>query len=254
VAVIVAVVGAGRGRGKTTLVESLTRSFSENLRVWTVKHVSESFDVEEKDTWRHMEAGAEGTVAVSPERLVVLKPQAKPTPETAVGEVPRGVDLILIEGFREADYPKILVAPSIEEAEEQLGRIRGVFAVSGPIADEKAGQSVQGVPILSIEELSGRLNRMIIEDQVKRLPGIDCKKCGYPTCKALAAAILRGEANFMDCKTLLISDLSLEVDDAQVYLSEWPKSFVKGVILSMVGSLKGVDMGRVKRISIEVSV
>jgi molybdopterin-guanine dinucleotide biosynthesis protein B len=251
--VVVAVVGAGRGRGKTTLVESLTRRFSRNIRVWTVKHISKSFDIEEKDTWRHMESGAEGTIAVSPDRLAILRPQTL-TPEMAIGEVPKDVDLVLVEGFKEAGYPKILVTPSIEEAEEQLGKIRDIFAISGPIAEVKAGESVQGVPILSTEELSERLNRMIIEDHVKRLPGIDCRKCGYQSCKAFAAAILRGEAALKDCKTLQISDLSLEVDDAQVYLSEFPKNFVKNVILAMVGSLKGANVEKGKRITIEVTV
>jgi len=252
--VIVAVVGAGRGRGKTTLVEFLTWRFSKNLRVWTVKHVSESFDVEEKDTWRHMEAGAEGTIAVGPDGLVVLRHQAEATLETVIGEVPRDVDLVLVEGFREAANSKILVAPSVEEAEEQLGRIRGVFAVSGPVAETKAGGVVQGVPILSPEELSERLNRMILEDQIKRLPGIDCKKCGYPSCKALAAAILNGEAALRDCKTLQISDLTLMVDDVQVYLSEFPKNFVKNVVLAMTGSLKGVDVEKVRRITVNIQV
>ena len=252
--VIVAVVGAGRGRGKTTLVEFLTWRFSKNLRVWTVKHVSESFDVEEKDTWRHMEAGAEGIIAVGPDGLVVLRHQAEATLETVIGEVPMDVDLVLVEGFREAANSKILVAPSVEEAEEQLGRIRGVFAVSGPIAETNAGGVVQGVPILSPEELSERLNRMILEDQIKRLPGIDCKKCGYPSCKALAAAILNGEAALRDCKTLQISDLTLMVDDVQVYLSEFPKNFVKNVVLAMTSSLKGVDVGKARRITVNIQV
>jgi len=252
--VVIVVVGAGRGRGKTTLVEFLTRRFSKNLRVWTVKHVSKSFDTEEKDTWRHMEAGAEGTIAVGPKRIVVLRPQTQATLETAVGEVPRNVDLILAEGFREANYPKILATPSIEEAEEQLGKIRGIFAISIPITDTKAGESIQGVPILSPEELAERLSRMVIEDQVKRLPRIDCRKCGYPSCKALAEAILRGEATLKDCKTLQISDLTLAVDDAEVYLSEFPKNFVKNVILAMIGSLKGVDMDKAKQITIQLVV
>jgi len=252
--VVVAVVGAGRGRGKTALVESLTRRYSKELRVWTVKHVSKSFDIEEKDTWRHMKAGAEGTVAVGPDGLLVLKPHAQTIPEMAIGEVPRDVDLILVEGFKDADYPKILVTPSIMEAEEQLSRIRGVFAISGPVADDMAGEYIRGVPVLSVEKLSERLNRMVLEDQVKRLPGIDCKKCGYSSCEDLAKAILKGEAVLKDCKTLQISDVRLSVDETQVYLSEFPKNFVRNVVLSMIGSLKGVSIERAKQITLQIDV
>ena len=250
--VIVAVVAAGRERGKTTLLERLTRAFSENIRVWTVKHVSKTFDTEEKDTWRHLEAGAEGTVAVGPDQLIVLRPSAQATLETAIGEISRDIDLVLVEGFRQSGYPKVLAALSVEEAEQQLQEIRDVFAISGPVADARAGGSVQGVPILSVDELVKRLSWLVVEDQVKRLPGIDCKKCGYPSCAALASAILRGEVTLKSCRTLQVSDVVLAVDDARVYLSEFPKNFVKNVIVAMVGSLKGVDVGKAKRIIIEV--
>jgi molybdopterin-guanine dinucleotide biosynthesis protein B len=250
--VVVAIVAAGRGRGKTTLAESLTRQFSKNLHVWTVKHVSKSFDIEDKDSWRHMAAGAEGTIVVAPDRLVVLRTESDTSPETAIGQIPKDTDLVIVEGFRESGYPKILVAVSKEEAEEQLGRIRGIIAISGPIADSGARQPIQGVPVMSAEELAGRLASMLQEDQVKRLPGINCKKCGYPNCRALAEAILSGKATIGSCKTLSVSDLLLTVDGTQVYLSEFPKSFVKNVILGMVGSLKGVTMEKAKRIVFDI--
>lgn len=250
--VVIAIVGSGRGRGKTTLVEFLTHRLSKSFLVWTIKHVSTSFDIKEKDTSRHLEAGAEGTIAVSPNELVILKPQTQATLEMAIDNVPSDVDLILVEGFRGSEYPKILVALSIEEAEEQLGKIRGIFAISGPIENIKAEKSVKDVPILSSDDLLNRLSRMIKEDQINRLPGIDCKKCGYPSCKALATAILRSEANLKDCKTLQISDLSLKLDDAQVYLSDFPKKIIKNTILAMVSSLKGGNLEKAKLITVQV--
>jgi hypothetical protein len=42
------------------------------------------------------------------------------------------------------------------------------------------------------------------------------------------------------------------MDGTQVYLSEFPKSFVKNVILGMVGSLKGVTMEKAKRIVFDI--
>jgi molybdopterin-guanine dinucleotide biosynthesis protein B len=251
-AVIVAIVAAGRGRGKTTLVESLTRHFSKNLHVWTVKHVSQSFDIEEKDSWRHIEAGAEGVIVAAPDRLVIVRAESNASPETAVGQIPGDADLVIVEGFRESEYPKILVAISTEEAVEQLDRIRGIIAISGPVVDSGVREPIQGVPIMSAEQVAARLAKMVQEDQANRLPGIDCKKCGYPTCRALSEAILRGEATLHSCRTLAVTDLLLTVDGKQIYLSEFPKSLVKNVILGMVGSLKGVTMAKTKRIIFDI--
>jgi len=44
------------------------------------------------------------------------------------------------------------------------------------------------------------------------------------------------------------------VDDARVYLSEFPKNFVKSVVLAMVGSLKGVNIGKAKRVTIKIEL
>jgi molybdopterin-guanine dinucleotide biosynthesis protein MobB len=174
--VIIAVVAAGRGRGKTSLIESVTRKLSGKYRVWTVKHVSDSFDTKDKDTWRHLKAGAEGSVALGAGNLVVLRSGVSESVERALDEVPRDVDLVLVEGFKESVLPKILIAQSLDEAEEQLDRISNVFAVSGPFADLGANRSVRGIPVLGSDSIAEKVVRMVTDDQAKRLPRIDCKK------------------------------------------------------------------------------
>ncbi|MCJ7631058.1 molybdopterin-guanine dinucleotide biosynthesis protein MobB, partial [Candidatus Bathyarchaeota archaeon] len=91
------------------------------------------------------------------------------TLENALGEVPDGVDLILVEGFRESGYPKILVAQSETEAEEQLDKIREIIAISGPVAHSGIQQLIRGVPVRSSEDLLKSINRMVQENQVKPL-------------------------------------------------------------------------------------
>ena len=251
---VIAVVASGRGQGKTTLVELLCRALSKDLVVWTVKHVSHSFDIEEKDTWRHTEAGAAGTIAVSPEQIIMLKPRREASLEDALSEIPTGVDLVIIEGFRESVYPKVLVARTIGEAKEQLREIEGVFAAS--VGSEETGSTkvLGSIPILSQDELVKKVREMVVTDQVRRLPRMNCKKCGYSSCDALAEAIASGNASLRQCRVLEESDLQLLVDGNQVYLSQFPKSFVKNVVLAMVGTLKGVDHDTMARVSIELKV
>lgn len=250
--VVVAVVAAGRGRGKTSLVESITRKLSGKYRVWTVKHVSDSFDTREKDTWRHLKAGAEGSVALGADSLVVLRSELDESVERALEEVPSDVDLVLVEGFKQSVLPKILVAQSMNEAEEQLEIIPNVFAVSGPLADLCNDRLVNGVPVLGSDSVTDRVSRMVRDDQVKRLPGIDCKKCGYPSCKEMANAILNGESLLENCRTLQISDVMLTTDGKPVYLSEFPKSVVRNVVLGLVNSLKGFDPKKTRKITLEL--
>ena len=249
--VIVAVVAAGRGRGKTSLIEALTATLSDKYRVWTVKHISDSFDTNDKDTWRHLKAGAEGSVALGADSLVVLRSGVNESVERALDEVPRDVDLVLVEGFKESALPKILVAQSLNEAEEQLERISNVFAVSGPFADFGVEKLVKGLPVLGSDNITERVTRMVMDDQVKRLPGIDCKKCGYTSCKEMATMILKGEARLKDCLTLQASDVVFLADRVPVYLSDFPRSVVRNVVLGLVTSLKGVDL-KTRRIVLEL--
>jgi len=251
---VMAVVAAGRGRGKTALVELICRALSRDFTVWTVKHLSQSFDMRDKDTWRHIAAGSNGTIGVSPEEVVTLKPRREASVEDALDEVPAGVDLVLVEGFRKSQYPKVLVAKTVDEAAKQLPKIDGVFALC--IQGEEPGKTkvVGKAPVLSEEELIERVKEMVVADQVKRLPGINCRKCGYPSCEALVQAIKEGKGSLKQCRTLLESDLGLFVDGNQVFLSPFPRMFVKNVLLAMVGTLKGVDSGKMARLLIEVRI
>jgi len=109
---VVSIVGRANS-GKTTLVEKLVKELAaRGYRVATVKHTPQgmSFDNPEKDSWRHLEAGSGAAAAVSQDRLVLVKPV---TPQITLGEIARilgeDYDLILTEGFKHQDAPKIEV-------------------------------------------------------------------------------------------------------------------------------------------------
>jgi molybdopterin-guanine dinucleotide biosynthesis protein B len=103
------------GSGKTTLLVGVIRALrAGGWRVATVKHDAHghaAFDKEGKDTWHHKEAGAETVVLVGPGRIAsVSDAPREPTLEEIQDRYAADADLILVEGFKRAPYPKIEVA------------------------------------------------------------------------------------------------------------------------------------------------
>ncbi len=107
---IVSIIGKSDS-GKTTLVEKLVRELkSRGYRVATIKHAPQGFSLDEpgKDSWRHTQAGSETTIISSPDKIVLIKPVAtEPSPEEIAHLAGEDYDIILTEGFREGDTPKI---------------------------------------------------------------------------------------------------------------------------------------------------
>jgi len=80
--------------------------------VATVKNAPQgmSFDEPDKDSWRHLQAGSEATAISSPDWTVLVKPAS---PETTLDDIAQifgeDYDIILTEGFKQANAPKIEV-------------------------------------------------------------------------------------------------------------------------------------------------
>ncbi len=109
---VVSIIGKS-GSGKTTLIEKIIPELTKKgWRVATIKHSRRSFDIdrEGKDTWRHREAGASMTVMVSPNQIGVIETSSRdPGIEEIRGLYIHDVDIILTEGFKGNNYPKIEV-------------------------------------------------------------------------------------------------------------------------------------------------
>jgi len=102
------------GSGKTTLlvelVEILTR---RGLSVSTVKHAHHAFDVDTpgKDSHRHRMAGAQEVMVASGNRWALmheLRGAAEPGLDALLSHM-TPVDLVLVEGFKGHQHPKIEV-------------------------------------------------------------------------------------------------------------------------------------------------
>jgi molybdopterin-guanine dinucleotide biosynthesis protein B len=100
------------GVGKTTLIEQLLPILiGEGVRVSVIKHAHHEFDIDRpgKDSYRHREAGAYEVLITANKRWVLmheLRDEEEPTLEQQLEKL-SPCDLVIVEGFKRADIPKI---------------------------------------------------------------------------------------------------------------------------------------------------
>ena len=164
---IVSIVGKSKS-GKTTLLEKLIVELkSRNYRVATVKHTPNgmTFDEPGKDSWRHIQAGSEATVISSPDRVVMVKPVAQ---TLTLDEIARlfgdDYDIVLAEGFKQDDAPKIEVHR--REVGPLLNNVTKLFAI---VTDEPLETKTRQFSLEDIEGLADLLEGGFIKPQKERV-------------------------------------------------------------------------------------
>lgn len=101
------------GSGKTTLIEKLIRELTKRgYSIGTVKHHHGKLeaDKEGKDTWRHKKAGAIATALTATDGVFVnIQYEKELELHELVERFFHQCDLVIVEGYRNAPIPKLLV-------------------------------------------------------------------------------------------------------------------------------------------------
>jgi molybdopterin-guanine dinucleotide biosynthesis protein B len=109
---IISIIGRSES-GKTTLLEGLIAELKRRgYKVAVMKHASRDFELDTpgKDSWRLGQAGSEVVAISSPGRVVVIKQTERDlSPHELSRFIGGDYDLILTEGFKQADTLKIEV-------------------------------------------------------------------------------------------------------------------------------------------------
>ena len=102
------------GSGKTTLITKvIPRLTARGLKVSTLKHAHHGFDIDQpgKDSFFHRAAGATEVIISSAKRFAILH-ELREEPEwdlpALLGKI-SPVDLVLIEGYKRDNFPKVEV-------------------------------------------------------------------------------------------------------------------------------------------------
>ena len=130
---IVSVVGRSDS-GKTTFLEKLIPALkARGLRLAVVKHDSHGFEMDRpgKDTWRLREAGADAVMISSPNQLALIRRglEREATLDELAEMVEGHVDLVLTEGYKSGNKPKIEVSREVIMGGELLCTREELLAV-----------------------------------------------------------------------------------------------------------------------------
>ncbi len=114
---------AASGTGKTTLLTELIPILKQSgLLIGLIKHSHHDFEIDQpgKDSFRLREAGASSVMLVSRYRRAIITeftPEKEPRLDEQLKQFDQSeLDLILVEGFRAEQFPKIeLHRPSLEK-------------------------------------------------------------------------------------------------------------------------------------------
>jgi molybdopterin-guanine dinucleotide biosynthesis adapter protein len=148
-----------KNSGKTTLVTRLVAELcARGLRVSTVKHAHHSCDVDQpgRDSYQHREAGAHEVLLASGKRWALMH-ELREQPEPELSELlPHlaPVDLVVVEGFKLADHPKIQViraANNLAPLPEQAHNLVAIATDNPTLAPANYGCSG---PVLAIDNIA----------------------------------------------------------------------------------------------------
>jgi len=163
---IVSIVGKSKS-GKTTLMEGLIRELkSRGYRVGTIKHTPQgmTFDMPDKDSWRHIQAGSEVTAISSPDKVVLIKPVTQTlTLDEIAHLIGEDCDIILAEGFKQDNAPKIEVHR--REVGPPLSAVKKLIAIA---TDEPLETKTRQFSLQNIKGLADLLEKGFIKPQRER--------------------------------------------------------------------------------------
>ncbi len=77
-------------------------------------------------------------------------------------------------------------------------------------------------------------------DAYPLLAGLDCKACGFPTCREMGKAILAGQGKAEKC-VKYSSEVLLRVDGSVIPLNKFTGSALANVVLGFIKTLKGSE-------------
>jgi molybdopterin-guanine dinucleotide biosynthesis protein B len=145
---MISIVGRSQS-GKTTLIEKLIPALKRRgYKIGTIKHSHHIFDFDKtgKDSWRHKDAGAETVIIASPGKIAMVKNDYLGSLD-GLQKFFDDLDLIITEGYKKEDKPKIEVVRAARHADVLLENDKYLVAVASDV------ELQLNVPVFDLEDV-----------------------------------------------------------------------------------------------------
>ena len=159
---ILSVVGRSQS-GKTTLIEKLIPELkNRGYRIGTIKHAHHGFDIDKsgKDSWRHRHAGADVVVVASPGKIAMVRDEERESLDDLQNYF-EGMDLIITEGYKTQNKPKIEVMRTARHTELVCAGDSNLIAV---VTDVDLNPSVPKFGLDDIKELADLIQQKFLRN------------------------------------------------------------------------------------------
>jgi molybdopterin-guanine dinucleotide biosynthesis protein B len=200
--------------GKTTLVTKIVEKLvQKQYKVGTVKYSHVTFDLEDRDTGKHRQAGAQIVVGTGKETFILFDHPRELEKIISTIEFNDGLDFLILEGFKSSKFAK--------------------FSVS----DLKDEYTIQQVDVKTLDEQKiDELVQLVEERSYGLLQDLNCRKCGFDSCYEFATAKVQGQAPDIDCKSQFKQAL-LQVNGQRIPLNPFVQNIISKTVTGMIDSL-----------------
>jgi molybdopterin-guanine dinucleotide biosynthesis adapter protein len=143
------------GMGKTTLLERIIPELqSRRKTVSLIKHSHKDLDIDRpgKDSYRLRQAGCQELILMGHKRWALmheLREDVEPTLHELLGKL-QTCDLVLIEGFKQGDFPKLEVWRAAVGKPHLWPDCDGIVAMA-----TDGGARVANLPTLDLSDIAG---------------------------------------------------------------------------------------------------
>lgn len=155
-----------KNSGKTTLMSRLIAELARRgYAVSVVKHAHEAFEIDHRgrDSFKMREAGASEVALASPRRFALMR-ELGAAPELSFAEVLSYLgpyDVVLVEGFKREDFPKIEIRKEGAASRKSLhGEFPGIVA----IASDRPETEIGPLPVFHLDDIASMAE--FIEDHL----------------------------------------------------------------------------------------
>ncbi len=166
---------AWSGTGKTTLLTKVIPVLkSDGLRIALIKHAHHHFDIDHpgKDSYKLREAGAEQIVIASKNRMATIREMPENEEDPTLDEILTSVhlnqlDLVLVEGFKMADMPKIEIHRQCLQKPYLYPRDKKIIALVQDGSNNCAPEPIVNLDLDNPEEVADFIIQYIKQSRVQ---------------------------------------------------------------------------------------